>query len=79
MFSLTPDGKVLFDYAKEMLQLHQSLIEHLKETSVKGEARFGLPDYLPRLKNIHVSMIKHDHSSHAINVFETFVLKKLRV
>jgi DNA-binding transcriptional LysR family regulator len=42
--SLTQDGEIFLDYARQIFALHREMIDTFKQPELEGEVRFGMPE-----------------------------------
>ncbi len=84
-FLLTPDGEILFNYARQMIKLHRELIDRFKEPELEGEVRFGLPedfasvflsDVLTEFSQLHPRILLNIECDLTLNLFDRFKKKE---
>ena len=84
-FFLTPDGEILFNYARQMIKLHRELIDRFQEPELEGEVRFGLPedfasvflsDVLTEFSQIHPRILLNIECDLTLNLFDRFKKKE---
>ncbi|MFT6106103.1 MAG: DNA-binding transcriptional LysR family regulator [Rickettsiales bacterium] len=83
---LTNEGEVFLNYAKQIFSLHRETIDHFKESDLKGEVRFGMPDsfagtflyeVLTDFISIHPNVSLHIECDLTLNLYEDFKKNKL--
>lgn len=79
--TLTSEGEVFLTYAKQVLKLHQELLDRFKEPQLHGEVRFGLPedfastyltDVLVEYSRIHPKILLNIECDLTMNLYEKF-------
>lgn len=79
--SLTPEGEIFLAYAKQVLELHQELLDRFKEPQLQGEVKFGLPDdfasiyltdVLVEYSRIHPRIMLNIECDLTMNLYEKF-------
>ncbi|MEM1283614.1 MAG: LysR family transcriptional regulator [Chlamydiota bacterium] len=79
--TLTPEGEIFLAYAKQVLELHQELLDRFKEPQLQGEVRFGLPedfasiyltDVLVEYSRIHPRIVLNVECDLTVNLYQKF-------
>lgn len=83
--SLTPEGYIFLNYAKQIFSLHREAMDRFKEPELEGEIRFGLPedfasvflsDVLADFSRIHPRILLNIECDLTVNLFERFKQKE---
>jgi len=84
--SLTNSGEIFLGYARQIFSLHNEAIDVFKNSSLKGEVRFGVPDdfasvflyeILTEFLQIHPKILLNIECDLTLNLYEKFKQKKL--
>ena len=80
-FSLTVDGEIFLDYAKQIYLLHRESLDRFKDPELQGEIRFGLPedfadvilsDVLVDFSRLHPRILLNVSCDLTVNIFDGF-------
>ena len=80
-FSLTVDGEIFLDYAKQIYLLHRESLDRFKDPELQGEIRFGLPedfadvilsDVLVDFSRLHPRILLNVSCDLTVNIFYGF-------
>lgn len=81
VFSLTTEGEIFHDYAKQIFSLHREVMDRFKEPELEGEVQFGLPedfasvflsDVLVDFVRLHPLVLLNIKCDLTVNLFERF-------
>jgi len=84
-FSLTPDGEILLNYARQIIKLHHEVLDRFQEPDLEGEVRFGLPedfasvflsDVLTEFSRLHPRILLNIECDLTLNLFDRFKRKE---
>lgn len=79
--TLTAEGEIFYDYAKQIYHLQKQVIEKVKKQDIEGELRFGLPedfthsfleDVLEDFISIHPNLLINIESGLSLDLFDSF-------
>lgn len=79
--TLTQDGQIFLNYARDIYKMHIEAIEHFKHPELHGEVRFGIPedfasvflyDVLKEFTQIHPRISLHIECDLTLNLYNNF-------